>query len=89
MKKEELSQLLSDKVLAGANSGHLRSNGVHILTHGNPVFLRLIPIGVKPGGKRMNLVAEGCRTGGDLRVAAFRVTCTRCGSLSILLGLLI
>ena len=49
---------LRDQVLAGANGGHLRSNGVHVLTQGNPMFLRLVPIGVKPGGKRMNLVAE-------------------------------
>ena len=52
MKKEELSQLLRDQVLAGANGGHLRSDGVHVLTQGNPVLLRFVPIGVKLGGKR-------------------------------------
>ena len=57
MKKEELSQLLRDQVLAGTNGGHLRSDGVHVLTQGKPVLLRFIQIGVKPGGKRMNLVA--------------------------------
>ena len=50
---------LCDQVLASANGGYLRSNGVHVLTQGNPVLLRLVPIGFKPGGKRMNLVAEG------------------------------
>ena len=85
MKKEELSQLLRDQVLAGANGGHLRSDGVHVLTQGNPVLLRFVPIGVKLGGKRMNLVAEGLSlTGGDLRVV-----CTRCDSRSILISLLI
>ena len=59
MKREELSQLLGDKVMDGANGGHLNSDGVHILTQGNPVLLRLIPIGVKPCGKRMNLICEG------------------------------
>ena len=91
MKREEPSQLLRDKVLDGANGGHLNSDGVHVLTQGNPVLLTLIPIGIKPGGKRMNLVAKGLsRTGGDLiRVAILRVACTRCGSRSILIGLLI
>ena len=85
MKKEELSQLLRDKVLAGANGGHLSSDGVHVLTQGNPVLLRFFPIGVKPGGKRMNLVAEGLsQTGWDLRVAY-----TRCDNRSILISLLI
>ena len=59
MKREELSQLLRDKVLAGANGGHLSSDGVHILTKVNTVLLRLIPICVKPCGERMNLVCEG------------------------------
>ena len=85
MKREELSQLLRDKVLAGANGGHLNSDGVHVLTRGNPVLLRLVLIGVKPCGKRMNLICKGLSlTGGDLKVA-----CTRCGSRSILIGLLI
>ena len=85
MKREELSQLLRDKVLASANGGHLNFDGVHVLTQGNPVLLRLVPIGVKSGGKRMNLVVEGLsRTGGDLRV-----TCIGYGSRSILIGLLI
>ena len=86
MKREELSQLLRDKVPVGVNGGHLRSDGVHVLTQGNPVLLRLVLIGVKPGGKRMNLVAEGLsRTGGDLRVAILRVACTGCGMLVIVL----
>ena len=90
MKREELSQLLRDKVLAGANGGHLNSDGVHILTQGSTVLLRLIPICVKPCGERMNLVYEGLsRTGGDLSIAVLRVTCTGCGCRSILIGLLI
>ena len=69
MKREELGQLLCDQVLAGVNGGHLHSDGVHVLTQGNPVLLRLVPIGVKPCGKRMNLICEGLsRTRGDLRV---------------------
>ena len=89
MKREELSQLLRDKVMAGANDGHLSSNGVHILTQGNSMLLRLLPIGVKPCGKRMNLICEGLsRTGGDLRVTVLGVACTGCGSRSILIGLL-
>ena len=56
MKREELSQLLRDMVLAGANGGHLNSDGIHILTQGNTVLLRLNPICVKPCGERMNLV---------------------------------
>ena len=47
---------MCDKVLAGANGFHLSSNGVHFLTQGNPVLLRLVPISVKPYGKRMNLI---------------------------------
>ena len=56
MKGKELSQLLCDKVLAGANGGHLISYGVHILTQGNTVLLRLTPICVKTCGEGMNLV---------------------------------
>ena len=90
MKREELSQLLCDKVLAGANGGHLISDGVHILTQGNPMLLRLVPIGVKPCVEHMNLICEGLnRTGGDLRVVLLRVSCIGCGSRSILIGLLI
>ena len=59
MKREELSQMLRDKVLAGADGGHLSFRGIHILTQGNLVLLRLVPIGVKPCGKRTNMVAEG------------------------------
>ena len=58
VKREELSQLLRDKVLAGTNGGHLSSNDVHILTQGNAVLLRLIPICIKPCGECMNLVYE-------------------------------
>ena len=69
MKRKELSQLLCDMVLAGANGGHLSSDGVHILTQGNTMLLRLIPICIKPCGEHMNLVCQGLsRTGGDLRV---------------------
>ena len=95
MKREELSQLPRDKVLAGTNGGHLSSDGVYILTQGNPMLLRLILTGVKPCGKRMNLICEGLsQTGGDLRVivltvAILRVACTRRGSRSILIDLLI
>ena len=56
MKREELSQLLCDSVLVGANDGHLGLECVHILTQGNMVLLRLIPICVKPRGECMNLV---------------------------------
>ena len=63
-----MGQLLRYQVLAGANGGHLCSDGVHVLTQGNPILLRLVPIGVKPCGKRMNMIYEGLsRTGGDLR----------------------
>ena len=90
MKRKELSQLLCDKVVASAKGDHLNYDGVHIMTQGNPVLLRLVPIGVKLCGKRMNLVVEGLsRIGGDLRVIILRVACTGCGSWSILIGLLI
>ena len=56
MKREELSQLLRDTVLVGANDGHLGLECVHILTQGNMVLLRLILICVKPRGERMNQV---------------------------------
>ena len=56
MKKEEMSQLMRDMVLAGANDGHLNRDGVHVLTQGNMVLLRLIPICIKPCDERMNLV---------------------------------
>ena len=80
VKTEELRQLLHDKVLAGVNGGHLSSDCVYILTQGNTVLLRLIPICVKPCGERMNLVCEGLsRTRGDLRVVVLRVAYTGCG----------
>ena len=80
MKREELSQLLRDMVLAEANDGHLGPDGVHVLTQGNTVLLRLIPICVKLCGERMNPVCQGpSRTGGDLKVAVLGVTRTRCG----------
>ena len=85
MKREELSQLLYDMVLVGANDGHISLDGVHVLTQGNTILLRLIPICVKSRGERMNLVCQGLsRTGGDLRV-----TLTRCGYCSIIVGFLI
>ena len=85
MKRGELSQLLRDKFLVGANGGHLSSDGFYVLTQGNPMLMRLIPIGVKPSSKCMNLFAKGLsRAGGDLKVA-----CTRCGNRSILISLLI
>ena len=59
MKREELGQLLRDQVLAGANGGHLCSYGVHVVTQGNPVLLRLVSIGVKLCSKCMNLICEG------------------------------
>ena len=59
MKREELSQLLHDKVLAGVNGGHLSYDAIHILTQGNTVLLRIIPICVKLRGERMNLIIEG------------------------------
>ena len=90
MKREELSQLLRDMVLAGSNGGHLSSDVVHILTQGNTVLLRLILICVKPCGERMNLVCQGLsRTGGELRVSVLGVIGTRCGSGSIFVSLLI
>ena len=90
MKREELSQLMRGKVLAGANSVHLSSYGVHILTQGNTVLLRLIPICVKPCGECMNMIYEGLsRTRGDLRVAVLGVACIGCGYWRILIALLI
>ena len=50
---------MRDKVLDGANGGHLSFDGVHILTQGNTVLLRLISICVKSCGECMNLVCEG------------------------------
>ena len=95
MKREELSKLLGDKVLVGvdlvligANDGHLGPDGVHVPTQGNPMLLRLVPIGVKPCGKRINLVTEGLsRVGGDLRVAVYRVARTGYGCWGIIVGL--
>ena len=85
MKREELRQLVCDLVLAGVNDSYLGPDGVQVLTQGSTVLLRLIPICIKPRGKRMNLVCQGLsRTGGDLRV-----TCTRGGCDSIIVGLLI
>ena len=90
MKREELSQLLRDMVLVGSNGGHLSSDVIHILTQGNMVLLRLIPICVKPCGERMNLVCQGLsRTGREFRVSVLGVTDTRCGSDIIFVGLLI
>ena len=59
MKGEELSQLLRDMVLASANDAHLGPDGVHVLTNGNTVLMRLILICIKSCGKRMNLVYQG------------------------------
>ena len=56
MKREELSQLELDLVLAEANDSHLDPDGVHVLTQGNTVLMRLILICVKPCGEYMNLV---------------------------------
>ena len=76
MKREELDQLLRDQVLATVNGGHLRFNGVHVLTKVNLFLLRLITIGVKSCGKCMNMIYEGLsQTGEDLRVAFLRVAC--------------
>ena len=36
--------MLCDMVLDGANDGYLGPDGVHFLTQGNTVLLRLIPI---------------------------------------------
>ena len=90
MKREELSQLLRDMVLVGANDGHLGPDGVHVLTQSNTVLLRLILICVKLHGESMNLVCQGLsQTGEDLRVAILGVARTRCGCYSIIVGLFI
>ena len=90
MKREELSQLLRDMVLVGENDGHLGLDGIHVLTQGNTVLLRLILICIKPCGECMNIVYQGLsRTGGDLRVAVLGVARTRCGCCNIIVGLLI
>ena len=41
---------MSNLVLAGADGGHLNSDGIHALAQGNPLLLRLVPIGVEAGG---------------------------------------
>ena len=90
MKREELSQLLRDMVPVGANDGHLGPDGVQVLTQGNTVLLRLIPICFKPHGKCLNLVCQGLsRTKGDLRAAVLAVACTRRGCCNNIFGLLI
>ena len=43
VKREELSQLLHDKVLAGTNGGHLSSDGVHIPDSGQHGALETHP----------------------------------------------
>ena len=58
-----------DLVLAGSNSSHLSSDGIHVLDQSNPMLLRLVPIGVEAGSECMDLVGQGLgRTRGDLRV---------------------
>ena len=90
MQREELSQLLCEKVLAGADGGHLSSDGVHVLTQGNTFLLRLVPIGIKMGGERMNMVFQGLsRTVRDLSVTIHGVACTGYGCWDITLGLII
>ena len=57
MELQELSELLGDLVLVGSDSSHLSSDGVHVLAQGNPVLLRLMPVGIEAGGQRMDLVS--------------------------------
>ena len=87
--REELGKLLSDQVLASVNGGHLSSDGVHGLTQGNSVLLRLVPIGLNLCGKRMTLICEGLsRTRGDLKVSVLRVACNGCGCWDIIVSLI-
>ena len=64
-----MSELLSNLVLAGVDGGHLSLDGIHVLDQGNPVLLRLVPIGFEAGGECMDLIGQGLgRTRGDLKV---------------------
>ena len=82
--------MLCDKVLAGLDGGHLSSDGVHVLTQGNTVLLRLIPIGIKTGGERMNLVCQGLSlTVGGLSVTVHEVVRIGCGYWDIIVDLII
>ena len=48
--------MLGDLILDGSASSHLNPNGVHVLAQGNPMLLRLVPIGVEAGSECMDLV---------------------------------
>ena len=63
-------------------------DGIHVLTQGNLVLPRLVPIGVEASNECMDLVGQGLgRTRGDLRVAVHWVARTRCGFRDIIVGL--
>ena len=76
--------------LVGADDGHLGLDRMHVLAQGNPMLLRLVPIGVKAGSECMDLVSQGLgQTRGDLRVAVHWVARARCGYRDIIVGLVI
>ena len=80
MKREELSHLARDLLMAGMNGSHLGSDRVHLLTQSNMMLLRLIPIYVKPCSECMNLICMGLsQTKGDLKVTVLGDARTRCG----------
>ena len=90
MKRQKLSKLLGDLVLAGSDGGHLRLDGVDILAQGNSVLLLLIPVSVEAGGKCVDLVDQGLgRARGDLRVAVHWVARAWCGCWDVLIDLLV
>ena len=82
--------MLGDLVLAGSDSGHLSSDGFHVLAQSNLMLLRLVPISVEAGSECMDLVGQRLdRTRGDLRVAVHWISCVGCGRRDIIVDLVI
>ena len=76
--------------MASADGGHLNPDGIHVLAQGNPVLLRLVPIGIEAGCECIDLVGQGLgRTRGYLKVVVHWVARAGCGRWDIIVGLII
>ena len=56
MEGKQLGELLLDDLLVSEDCVHVGSECIHVLAHGDPMLLGIIPKRIKPGSEVLNLV---------------------------------
>ena len=69
MEGKQLGVLLLDDLLVVEECAHVGPECIHILAHGDPMLLGLIPESIEPGSEVLNLVLKGRRRIGDSRLS--------------------